>query len=94
MFKKFPFHFSTGGAPSLCKYKGWWDCLDSSGKLCRFWRATYKFNPTPSLPRPVLVKFIQISDVSSILSKKDCFGHLFSIKSDLTPEERPVTPLW
>jgi len=40
------------------------------------------------LPRPVLVMFIQISDVSSFLSEKDCFGHLFSIKPDLTPEER------
>jgi len=31
------------------------------------------------------MKFI---DVSSILSMKDCFGHPFSIKPDLTPEER------
>jgi len=30
------------GAPSLCKYKGWWGFLDSSGRSCRFWRATCK----------------------------------------------------
>ena len=47
-----------------------------------------KFNPTQSLPRPVLVKFVRVSDVSSILSKKGDFGHLFSIKPDLTPEKR------
>ncbi len=41
-----------------------------------------KFNPNQSLPRPVLVKFIWVSDVSSILSKKGDFGHPFSINTN------------
>ena len=41
-----------------------------------------KFNPNQSLPRPVLVKFIRVSDVSSILSKKGDFGHPFSINTN------------
>ena len=47
-----------------------------------------KFKPNQSLPRPVLVKFIRISDVSSILSKKGDFSQPFSVKPDLSPEER------
>ena len=47
-----------------------------------------KFIPNQSLPRPVLVKFIQISDASSILSKKGKLSRPFSIKPDLSPEER------
>ena len=47
-----------------------------------------KFNPNQNHPRPILVKFIRISDVTSILYKKGDFSHPFSIKPDLTPEER------
>lgn len=47
-----------------------------------------KFSPNQNLPRPVLVKFIRISDVSNILSRKGDLSRPFSIKPDLSPEER------
>ena len=47
-----------------------------------------KFNRASRCPRPILVKFIRTADVSRILSKKASLSHRFSIKPDLSPEER------
>ena len=47
-----------------------------------------KFNRASRRPRPILVKFVRTADVSSILYKKVSLSHPFSIKPDLSPEER------
>ena len=47
-----------------------------------------KFNRASRRPRPILVKFVRTADVSRILSKKASLSHRFSIKPDLSPEER------
>ena len=47
-----------------------------------------KFNPLRSQPRPVLVKFVQTADVSSILSNRVALNPPYRIKPDMSPEER------
>ena len=47
-----------------------------------------KFNPQRSQPRPILVKFVRIADVSSILSNKSVLSPPIRIKPDMSPEER------
>ena len=47
-----------------------------------------KFSSSQSRPRPVLVKFVRIADVTTILSKKRMVPHPFKIKPDMTREQR------
>ena len=47
-----------------------------------------KFNPQRSQPRPILVKFVRIADVSRILSNKSVLSPPIRIKPDMSPEER------
>ena len=47
-----------------------------------------KFLPDRESPRPILVKLIRISDVSSVLSKRGNLSYPLSIRPDMTPEER------
>ena len=47
-----------------------------------------KFLPDRESPRPILVKLIRISDVSSVLSKRGNLHYPLCIKPDLTLEER------
>ena len=47
-----------------------------------------KFQPSRSRPRPLLVKFIRSSDVSSILSARPSPGSNVSIKPDLSKSDR------
>ena len=47
-----------------------------------------KFKPSLHRPRPILVKLVRTTDVSSILSKRGTLSHPFFVKPDLSPEER------
>ena len=47
-----------------------------------------KFKPSLHRPRPILVKLVRTTDVSSILSKRGTMSHPFFVKPDLSPEER------
>ena len=47
-----------------------------------------KFNPTSKRPRPILVKFIRTADVTTILANKRLLDAPYSIKPDLSPDER------
>ena len=47
-----------------------------------------KFSPLHSKPRPILVKFIRVADVSLVLSKKGRLKSPYTIKPDMTREER------
>ena len=48
-----------------------------------------KFIVQQKQPRPILVKFIRVTDVSSILSKcRNAFGSPIRIKPDMSPDER------
>ena len=48
-----------------------------------------KYSAQQKQPRPILVKFIRITDVSGILSRcRNAFGSPIRIKPDMSPEER------
>ena len=47
-----------------------------------------KFNPNQQHPRPLLVRFVRITDASNILSKRKDFYSPISIKPDMSPAER------
>ena len=47
-----------------------------------------KFSPEASRPRPILIKFIRIADVSGILSKRRNLTQPYSIKPDMSPNQR------
>ena len=47
-----------------------------------------KFTANASRPRPILVKFIRMADVTSILSKKRDLSHPYSIKPDMPHDQR------
>ena len=47
-----------------------------------------KFKPSLHRPRPILVKLVRTTDVSSILFKRGTLSHPFFVKPDLSPEER------
>ena len=47
-----------------------------------------RFNPQRLQPRPILVKFVRIADVSSILSNRGVLRPPIRIKPDMSPEER------
>ena len=49
-----------------------------------------KFSPQETRPRPILVRMIRISDVSKILSKKRLLSRPYSIKPDMSWEQRLV----
>ena len=53
-----------------------------------------KFNPLHSKPRPILVKFIRVADVSLVLSKKGSLkAPTCTIKPDMTREQRLKEPI-
>ena len=47
-----------------------------------------KYNPAHDKPRPILVKFVRIADVSNILSKKRNLHQPYFIKPDMSREQR------
>ena len=47
-----------------------------------------KYSMNTRRPRPILVKFNRVSDVSQILYKRSNLPPLIIIKADLTPEQR------
>ena len=47
-----------------------------------------RYNPNRSNPRPILVKFLRSADVTSILFEKPNLASSFSIKTDMTVEEK------
>ena len=47
-----------------------------------------KFTSDRRKPRPILIKFIKIADVTSILAKKSNLAHPYFLKQDLTREQR------
>ena len=47
-----------------------------------------KFSPSNSRPRPILVKFIRISDATSILSKRSSLSRPHVVKPDMPREQR------
>ena len=47
-----------------------------------------KFSPGASSPRPILVKFVRIADVTRIFSKKINLSTPFSIKPDMSRTQR------
>ena len=47
-----------------------------------------KFSPGKSRPRPILVRFIRIAEVTSILSRKGKLSRPYSIKPDMSYEQR------
>ena len=47
-----------------------------------------KFSSNEKRPRPILIRFIRIADVSSILSKRSKLSHPYYIKADMSYEER------
>ena len=49
-----------------------------------------KFSLQETCPRPILVRMIRISDVSKILSKKRLLSRPYSIKPDMSREQRLV----
>ena len=49
-----------------------------------------KYSPSSSRPRPVLVKFIRISDVTSTLSKRGNLSRPYVIKLDMSREQREI----
>ena len=49
-----------------------------------------KFSPNASRPRPLLVKFFRVADVSNILSKKRALLKPFSLKPDMSYEQRVI----
>ena len=49
-----------------------------------------KYSPGSSRPRPILVKFIRISDVTNTLSKSN-LSHPYTIKPDMSREQRVST---
>ena len=52
-----------------------------------------KYNPNRSKPRPILVKFLRSADVTSILFEKSYLASPFSIKTDMTVEEKKIEGL-
>ena len=52
-----------------------------------------KYNPNRSKPRPILVKFLRSADVTSILFEKSNLASPFSIKTDMTVEEKKIEGL-
>ena len=52
-----------------------------------------KYNPNRSKPRPILVKFLRSADVTSILFEKSNLASPFSIKIDMTVEEKKIEGL-
>ena len=52
-----------------------------------------KYNPNRSKPRPILVKFLRSADVTSILFEKSNLALPFSIKTDMTAEEKKIEGL-
>ena len=47
-----------------------------------------KFSSDAPRPRPILIKFVRVADVTSILSKRKNLSHPYSIKPDLSPDQR------
>ena len=47
-----------------------------------------KFSSNAPLPRPILIKFVRVADVTSILSKRKNLSHPYSIKPDMSPDQR------
>ena len=47
-----------------------------------------KFSPDASRPRPILVKFVRIADVTSIFTKKSSLASPFSVKPDMSRAQR------
>ena len=47
-----------------------------------------KFSSGASRPRPILIKFVRVADVASILAKKKNLSHPYSIKPDMSPDQR------
>ncbi len=64
-----------------------------------------KFDPMRGKPRPIMVEFIRMADVSNVLSKKGKLSRPYYIKPDMTQEQRRlcvsfdegkmgVNPIW
>ena len=49
-----------------------------------------KFSPNASRPRPLLIKFVRVADVSNILSKKRALLKPYSLKPDLSYKQRVI----
>ena len=47
-----------------------------------------KFSTGASRPRPLLIKFVRVADVTSILSKKRNLSNPYSLKPDMSSEQR------
>ena len=47
-----------------------------------------KFSSNAPRPRPILIKFVRKADVTSILSKRKNLFHPYSIKPDMSPDQR------
>ena len=47
-----------------------------------------KFSSGASRPRPILMKFVRVADVASILAKRKNLSHPYSIKPDMSPDQR------
>ena len=47
-----------------------------------------KFSPSASRPRPILVKFVRIADVTKIFANKRNLSSPFSIKPDMSRAQR------
>ena len=47
-----------------------------------------KFSHQKTRPRPILIKFIRITDVSKILSKRGLLSRPYLVKPDMSPEQR------
>ena len=49
-----------------------------------------KFSPNASRPRPLLIKFVRVADVSNVLSKKRALLKPYSLKPDMSYEQRVI----
>ena len=47
-----------------------------------------KFSSDAPRPRPILIKFVRVADVTNILSKRKNLSHPYSIKPDMSPDQR------
>ena len=45
-----------------------------------------KFSSDAPRPRPILIKFVRVADVTCILSRRKNLSHPYSIKSDMSPD--------
>ena len=49
-----------------------------------------KFKKNQDRPRPIIVKFLRILDAAAVLSNLDKISPPFSVKPDMTPEQRSI----